>query len=126
MSLENKLKKIQESFYEYDFTDSIIEKLYFDEGLVNFFLHIDYYFTEDSEEQIKLTFKNCTEVKYEIPQKLYEMNNNSLNVSHFTITKIVVTGINNQLGIKIFTVDNETELLKILCEDVSFERLRKE
>lgn len=126
MSLENKLKKIQESFYEYDFTDSIIEKLYFDEGLVNFFLHVDYYFTEDSEEHIRLTFKNCTEVKYEIPQKLYEMNNNSLNVSHFTITKIVVTGINNQLCIKIFTVDNESEFLKVLCENVSFERLRKE
>ncbi|EOH95344.1 hypothetical protein [Enterococcus pallens] len=124
MSLKSKLQRIKKFFYDYDFIDSIIENLYFDNSLVNFCLLLDYYFTEETEEHIKLTFENCTEVSFEIPQELYEMNNNVLNFSHFTITKITTVELDSQVCIRIFTVNNETEFLKILCGNVSFESVK--
>lgn len=124
MSLKSKLQRIKNFFYDYDFIDSIIENLYFDNSLVNFCLLLDYYFTEETEEHIKLTFENCTEVSFEIPQELYEMNNNVLNFSHFTITKITTVELDSQVCIRIFTVNNETEFLKILCGNVSFESVK--
>lgn len=114
------MRRIQKSFYEYDFTDSIIESLRFDDRLVNFILTVDYYFTESAAEIIELIFENCTMVDYEIPQEIYNMNNCILNISHFTIVKTSVAEIDNQVCVKIFTTDDDREFLRILCQDVQF------
>lgn len=125
MDLENNLREIQKSFYEYDLTDSIIEELYFDNGLVNFNMLVDYYFTEKGEEHIELTFEDCTKVNYEIPPEIHKMNTGILNFSHFTIIKTVVTESDNQVWIKIFTIGSETEFLNILCKNVKFKSVTK-
>lgn len=125
MEMEEHLKRIQKKFYEYDFTDSIIEDLCFDKDLVNFCIFVDYFFTEEDEEHIQLIFEKCTKVDYEIPQDIYTMNNDELNVSHFTITKILVNVIGDQVCIKIFTFNNESEFLKVICKNVKFERISK-
>ncbi|HAC4876814.1 TPA_asm: hypothetical protein GZV10_13610, partial [Listeria monocytogenes] len=46
-----------------DLTDSIIDNFTF-ENLTDFKITIDYYNTEENEEQIVLLFKNCTVVDY--------------------------------------------------------------
>lgn len=120
MEMDNTFKVIKKKFYDYDFIDSIIEKLVFEKNLVDFKIVMDYYFTDFQKEYVTLIFKNCTKVKYSITQKTYEMNDDELNFSHFTITKTEVTKIDNQICIKIFTTNEELEFLKILCTDVVF------
>lgn len=120
MEINKNMRRIQKSFYEYDFTDSIIEGMRFDDRLVNFIVTVDYYFTESDVEIIELIFENCTTVNYEIPQESYKMNDGILNASHFTIVKTSVAEMDNQVCIKIFTADDDREFLKILCQDVQF------
>lgn len=120
MEINKNVSRIQKSFYEYDFTDIIIESLRFDDRLVSFIVTVDYYFTESDVEIVELIFENCTMVDYEIPQEIYNMNNGILNISHFTIVKTSVAEIDNQVCIKIFTADYNCEFLKILCQNVRF------
>lgn len=120
MEINKNVRRIQKSFYDSDFTDSIIESLRFDNRLVNFIVTVDYYFTESDVEIVELIFENCTMVDYEIPQEIYKMNDDILNASHFTIVKTSVAEMDNQVCIKIFTADYDREFLKILCQDVRF------
>lgn len=86
-------------------------------------MNVDLYFAKSDEKNIELIFEDCTVVNYEMPQEIYQMNTNNLNISHFTITKVLVTEMDNQLCIKIFTFDNDNEFLKILCQNVRVKRL---
>ncbi|HHQ1154169.1 TPA: hypothetical protein ACSK98_002905, partial [Listeria innocua] len=71
-------------------------------------------------EQIVLLFKNCTVVDYSLDEDMYKLNNYKLNYSQFTITKVIVEEIDNQICVKVFTVSNENVFLKIICHDVIF------
>ncbi len=81
---------------------------------------VDYYFTEKEQEHIALLFKKCTAVNYSLKRDVYELNHFKLNYSQFTITKVKVEQIKNQIVIKIFTVNDENEFLQIICQDVNF------
>lgn len=126
MEINKDVRRIQKIFYEYDFTDSIIESMRFDDRLVTFIVAVDYYFAESDAEIIELIFENCTAVDYKIPQEIYKRNEGMLNISHFTIVNTSVTEIDNHLCIKIFTADYDREFLKILCQDVHFSSNRIE
>lgn len=119
LEFSSRLTKIQEVFYDMDLTDSIIDNFTF-ENLTDFKIIIDYYNTEENEEQIVLLFKNCTFVDYSLDEDMYKLNNYKLNYSQFTITKVIVEEIDNQICVKVFTVSNENVFLKIICHDVIF------
>lgn len=119
LEFSSRLTKIQEVFYDMDLTDSIIDNFTF-ENLTDFKIIIDYYNTEENEEQIVLLFKNCTVVDYSLDEDMYKLNNYKLNYSQFTITKVIVEEIDNQICVKVFTVSNENVFLKIICHDVIF------
>ncbi|HBM3470227.1 TPA: hypothetical protein LWG50_002594, partial [Listeria monocytogenes] len=53
MVFSSRVTKIQEVFYDMDLTDSIIDNFTF-ENLTDFKITIDYYNTEENEEQIVL------------------------------------------------------------------------
>lgn len=119
MKFEDNIEEVKKKFYDYDLTDSIIENMSYDD-LTNFTITVDYYFTEKQEEHIKILFKNCTAINYEIEKKIYESNDWKLNESHFTITKVIVSDMNEQIEIKLFTIHEDKEFLKIRCQDVTF------
>lgn len=120
MEFKETLLTVRNNFYNYDFTDSIIESISFVDNLTDFKLIVDYYFTEKEEEHVVFLFKNCTVVNYKIEKEIYELNNYELNFSQFTITKVIVEEIDDQICIKIFTVNDENEFLRIVCQDVTF------
>ncbi|EEO4444847.1 hypothetical protein G6I72_001252, partial [Listeria monocytogenes] len=115
MVFSSRVTKIQEVFYDMDLTDSIIDNFTF-ENLTDFKITIDYYNTEENEEQIVLLFKNCTVVDYRLDEDMYKINNYKLNYSQFTITKVVVEEIDYQICAKLYTVSNENVFLKIICQ----------
>lgn len=121
MKFNENLSAVQNNFYDIDFTDSIIETMSFNNNLTDFELIVDYYFTEKGEEQITINFENCTTISYDMPKEIYEINDYQLNFSQFTISKVEVEGIDSQICIKLFTVSDENELLKIICQNVIFE-----
>lgn len=114
------LAKVQNNFYNYDLTDSIIENISFSDNLTDFKLVVDYYYTEKEEEHIILLFKNCTVVNYALEKEIYKLNNYELNFSQFTITKVIIEEVEDQICIKIFTVNDENEFLRIVCQDINF------
>ncbi|MBC2074818.1 hypothetical protein [Listeria marthii] len=117
MGFSDRVVKIQDTFYDIDLTDSIIDNLTF-EQLTDFKITIDYYYTEEEEEQIVLLFKNCTVVDYSLDNDMYKINNYELNYSQFTITKVIIEEVDKQICAKIFTVSNENVFLKIICQDI--------
>lgn len=64
MEINKNVRRIQKSFYDYDFTDSIIESLRFDDRLVNFIVTVDYYFTESMEALATFKMKNNRRIEF--------------------------------------------------------------
>lgn len=120
LKFEDNLLTVQDKFYNYDLTDSVIEYISFEDNLKDFKLIVDYFFTEKEEEHLLLLFRNCTDLNYSMSKKTYELNDYELNVSQFTLTKVLVEELDKQICIKLFTIDDENEFLKIVCQDVSF------
>ncbi|MGX7418022.1 hypothetical protein ACWOFR_04370 [Carnobacterium gallinarum] len=118
----NKENKIEQNLASFDFIDSIITKLYYEENLTDLIIEVDYFWTElDTNELIKLEIFNCLSLNYEIPENLYESNNGMLNLSQFTIQKIEFS-IEKNPTLKIFTYDYNKPLLALTFMNLSISR----
>ncbi|MGO2962946.1 MAG: hypothetical protein ACTIDE_10105 [Carnobacterium maltaromaticum] len=118
----NKGNEIEQNLASFDFTDSIITKLYYEENLTDLTIEVDYFWTElETNELIKLEIFNCLSLNYEIPESLYESNNGILNWSQFTIQKIEFS-IEKNPTLKIFTYDYDNPLLVITFMNLSISR----
>ncbi|MGG5341229.1 hypothetical protein [Enterococcus sp. AZ192] len=110
----NKYKSISDFFDELDLTDSIIENISFDKNLTDLKIEVTHFFDED--KLISIKFNNCYKFDYELSKDIYILNDNQLNFSHFTITKILIDE-----GINIFTINDDEPLIKIMCQTVELE-----
>lgn len=118
----DKENKIEQNLASFDFTDSIITKLCYEENLMGLTIEVDYFWNEvETNELIKLEIFNCLSLNYEIPESLYESNNGILNWSQFTIQKIEFS-IEKNPTLKIFTYDYNNPMLAITFMNLSISR----
>lgn len=79
---------------EYDFTDSIIVDIFSEKYFTKIILLIDYYWDiqegRTDSRILKLTFDDCTNVKYRVEKTIVEDIRKGINTfSFYTIVKVV-------------------------------------
>lgn len=118
----NKNDIIEAKLSEFDFTDSIITKIYFEVNLTDLIIEVDYFWTElETGERIEFKFCNCLNFNYDMPKNLYELNNGELNWSQFTIQKIEFE--NSEFPkLDIYTYNYMKPLVSVQFADLTFSR----
>lgn len=125
--LASSLHDILENF---DFTDSIVTEVKWADNLIDLIVVVDYYWDiqegRDTTRLLKIVFKNCIKVDYQISKSILltpdEINKESL----FTIVlfKELVENEENpdkQKHVGIFTTDYSHQWLSIVCSEVMLE-----
>ncbi|WP_433943158.1 hypothetical protein [Paenibacillus sp. SN-8-1] len=116
----------------FDFTDSIVTEVKWDENLIDLIVVVDYYWDiqdgRDTTRLLKIIFKKCIKADFQISTELPltpdEVNKESL----FTIVlfKELVESKNNsdeQKYVGIFTTDYSKPWLSVVCSDIMLEEL---
>lgn len=125
--LATNLHDVLENF---DFTDSIVTEVKWDDNLIDPIVVVDYYWDiqdgRDTTRLLKIIFKNCMKADFqfstELPLTSHEVNKESL----FTIVlfKEMAESKNNsykQNHVGIFTTNYSKPWLSVVCSDVMLE-----
>ncbi|AEV69353.1 hypothetical protein [Acetivibrio clariflavus] len=122
--LANDLNEILEKF---DFTDSIVTHVEWSDNKKDLIVSIDYYWDiqegKDKTRVLKLIFKNCIKVNFQIPKEL-ALNNDEMNTdSYFTIVLLKEKessslANDDEKHVEIFTTDYSIPWLSVVCRQV--------
>lgn len=120
--------KINEILNNYDFTDSIISDMRWENNLLDFSITIDYNFdlleNEKKTKDLKLVFRNCTSLNLNLARKLFDhIEPNQTNFySWFTIVKYNFRKQDKDDKIELYTYEFETPSISITCNSVELHR----
>ncbi|WP_232242857.1 hypothetical protein [Paenibacillus sp. GSMTC-2017] len=127
MMLANNLIEILEKF---DFTDSIVTEVKWAENLLDLVVIVDYYWDiQDGREDtrlLKLVFKNCMKVDFQISKELPIAIDETNKESLFTIILFKENteyqyNFDKKKYLEIFTTDYLNPWLSVVCCEVTLE-----
>ncbi|MGE6228495.1 hypothetical protein [Paenibacillus chitinolyticus] len=129
---------IHEVLDNFDFTDSIVTDIRWENNLLDLALVVDYYW--DIQEglsktrQLKLKFINCIKADFQIKKDILPLSEEIINTdSCYTNVLFKVNNENDLLKqygimglkhIELFTLDYSKPWLSTLCSDVSLEEVK--
>jgi hypothetical protein len=110
----------------FDFTDSIVEKIYWDETLLDLLIVVDYYWDihegKNKSRTLTIRFKYCLEASFTLPKKYYVASKDGLAptppCSWYTIVQTTVEKEDGLLKINVKTDYDDPVWLTIKCEDI--------
>lgn len=116
---------------EYDFTDSVVTSIYWENNLLDLVLEIDYFWykeTVDTKDElikkIKLKFINCQRVDFNMPQVMKEINPKEYSQytwSWFNIVNLTIEGTEKNVIVEVKTVDESPKWLYVNCQNILIE-----
>ncbi|WP_200879272.1 hypothetical protein [Paenibacillus tyrfis] len=125
--MANNVNDIMESF---DFTDSIVTEVRWEENLLDLVVVVDYYWDvqdgRDDTRLLKIIFKNCVKADFQIGKELPLSNNEINKESLFTIVLFKEKtesefNTGNQKHMELFTTDYSIPWLTVICSEVMLE-----
>ncbi|MGP1908358.1 hypothetical protein ACTSEZ_09295 [Metabacillus sp. JX24] len=120
--------KINEILEEYDFTDSIITDMRWENSLLDYSITIDYNFylpeNEMKTKDLKLIFQNCTTLNLNLARNLFDhIEPNQTNFySWFTIVKFNFREQDKDYIIELYTYEFDTPSISITCNSIELHR----
>ncbi|WP_374018149.1 hypothetical protein ABU162_29540 [Paenibacillus thiaminolyticus] len=132
MQLASNLHEVLNNF---DFTDSIVTDIKWENSLFDLTLVIDYYWDiqegRSETRQLKLKFANCVKADFQMKAEVLPLSEETINAdSIFTIVLFRVNkdsellrqyGIDGLNHIELITLDYSKPWLSILCNNVTLE-----
>lgn len=125
---------IHEVLNNFDFTDSIVTEIRWENRLLDLTLVVDYYWDiqEGCSEtrQLKLKFANCVKAEFQMKAEVVSLSEETNTDSIFTIVLFRVNedsellrqfGIDGLTHIDLITLDYSKPWLSILCKNVTIE-----
>lgn len=118
-----------------DFTDSIVEGINWENGLLDLVLTVDYYFGQDESNLLRIKFKDCLKADFLLTDNLLtvpEEEKHSYSMSWYTIQNYKLVneidfikkyGKPDLMHFEIYTVDQETPWLSVISRGVTVEKL---
>ncbi|MGO4544170.1 hypothetical protein AB4Z29_05180 [Paenibacillus sp. 2TAB23] len=128
---------INDVLENFDFTDSIVTEIKWENQLLDLALVVDYYWDlqegRSETRLLKLTFKNCAKADFQFKRDLLPLPNELVNPeSCYTIVLFKANrtsqlieqyGIDRLKHIELFTLDYSTAWLSVLCDEVILEQI---
>lgn len=111
----------------FDFTDSIVTEVKWADNLMDLIIVVDYYWDiqdgQDTTRLLKLIFKNCKKVEFQINAEPSLSPNEVNKESLFTIVlvKELAESSDKQKHVGIFITDYSKPWLSVVCSDVMLE-----
>lgn len=130
MLICNNMNKI---LNEYEFTDSVITEMKWEDNLLDFSITVDYYWDihegKKTSRLLKIVFKDCVKAQFCLAEKVFAVPREHIKpaniISWFTIVLFydenrydVKTNFGEFTEIKIHTLDFENPFLHIVCKDM--------
>lgn len=121
---------LNEILEKFDFTDSIVTNVQWADNLVDLIIIVDYYWDiqegRDTTRLLRLLFKDCTFVNFQISKSPILENNLVNTYSDFTIVllrekKDIEISQYKQRHIEVFTNDYSNAWLSVVCSEVFLE-----
>lgn len=118
-----------------DFTDSIVEGINWENGLLDLVLTVDYYLGQDESNLLRIKFKDCLKADFLLTDNLLtvpEEEKYSYSMSWYTIQNYKLVnesdfikkyGKPDLMHFEIYTVDQETPWLSVISRGVTVEKL---
>jgi hypothetical protein len=113
---------------EYDFTDSIVTKIDWDNNLLDLLIKIDYYWDiqeGNSESKVLIIrLKNCLNATFNMPSTFKNIPSEQIKDyinSWYTITDFSIIKNKDNLSVSIKTIDNNPKWLTLECEEIYLE-----
>ena len=118
-------KDINTFLSDFDFTESIVERVNWDENLLDLLVVVLYDMDrhEGKEESRKLTirFKNCLEANFAMPKCFDNIPKDELNnyiYSWYTITNFAIENDDEVIKASVKTIDNDPRWLTVKCKEL--------
>lgn len=118
-----------------DFTDSIVEGINWENGLLDLVLTVDYYFGQDESNLLRIKFNDCLKADFLLTDNLLtvpEEEKHSYSMSWYTIQNYKLVnesdfikkyGEPDLIHFEIYTVDQERPWLSVISRGVTVEKL---
>lgn len=118
-----------------DFTDSIVERINWENDLLDLVLTVDYYFGQDESNLLKIRFKDCLKADFLLTDNLLnvqEEEKHSFSMSWYTIQNyrlvkesdfIKKYDKSDIVHMEIYTVDQEVPWLSVISRGVTVDKL---
>jgi hypothetical protein len=125
----------EEIYNSLDFTDSIVERISWENNLLDLALTIDYYINRDEEELLTIRFKDCIKADFSLTTNLLSKNEEerrSYSMSWYTIqnykllkdSELLRQYSNKELiHIQIFTTDQVIPWLSVVSREIQVEKI---
>lgn len=136
MQLASNIHEVLDNF---DFTDSIVTEIKWENNLLDMSLVVDYYWDiqegRSDTRQLKLKFSNCVKADFQMKRDILPLSEEMMmnTDSCYTIVLFKVNdesellrnyGLEGLKHIELFTLDYSKPWLSILCNDVSLEEVK--
>lgn len=118
-----------------DFTDSIVERISWENNLLDLVLTIDYYINRDEDELLTIRFKDCLKADFSLTTNLLsvpEEEKHSYSMSWYTIQNYkllrnseLLKQYNHKelIHFQIFTSDQEIPWLSVVSRGIQVEKI---